>query len=499
MIKEKITNIFKRFKITNLSFILIGIAYCFTMDYNEEIFDTIASFLLPLALTSYLVDSIKLTDKKKKIGYILALFLSLLLFMISRFDDIRESFLFIRIVIFLYTTFITMGVYHNYKNSGVTFSNYLISCFSNCLENSIIFTVLTIGTLLIIGIIHFLLFPNLDFDLYEYDMILLFTGYYIPSIFNASDDTKEVNTFIKILISKICFILVTIAYLIIYIYLIKVIVTLNVPKNTMFGMLAALFIIGNIITIMAKDIETNDIFRKINNILNYLYIPLILIEIYSIGIRIFQNGLTIPRYLGVILIIFQIIYTVFIIKKIDIAKLVYVGLIELFIMLLVPFINAETLSIYSQMKYIKEYKHTNKVTRQVQSAYEYITDFKSGRKQIEKYLTNEERKIIEDYYYIFDDEEEKYYYYSAEPNSLVNIEGYKQMKKVQVTTTDLKDYPAVKKVIEGCILEGQERFFDEKNEIIYNDDTKYVIMTADLTYTDLEIIRVYIDMYELTK
>lgn len=499
MIKEKITNIFRKFKITNLSFVLIGILYCFTMDHNEEIFDIIASFLLPLALSSYLVDSIKLIDKKKKIGYILALFLSLLLCITSRFDDIRESFLFMRIVIFLYTTVITIGVYHNYKNSKVSFSNYLISCFSNCLENSIIFTVLTIGTLLIIGIIHYLLFPNLEFDLYEYDMILLFTGYYIPSIFNASDNTKDVNTFIKILVSKICFILVTIAYLIIYIYLIKIIVTLNVPKNTMFGMLAALFIIGNIITIMSKDIETNNIFKKINNILNYLYIPLILIEIYSIGIRILQNGLTIPRYLGVMLIIFQIIYTVFVIKKIDIAKLIYVGLIELFIMLLVPFINAETLSIYSQMKYINKYIETKKVTRQVQSAYEYITGFESGRKMLKKYLSREEEKIIEDYYYIFDEEEEKYYYYNAEDNLKINIEGYKQMRRIQVTTENLKEYSAIKKVLEGCILEGQENFFEEKNEIIYNGNTKYVIMVADLNYTDLEINRVYIDMYELTK
>ena len=267
----------------------------------------------------------------------------------------------------------------------------------------------------------------------------------------------------------------------------------------MFGMLAALFIIGNIITIMSKDIETNNIFKKINNILNYLYIPLILIEIYSIGIRILQNGLTIPRYLGVMLIIFQIIYTVFVIKKIDIAKLIYVGLIELFIMLLVPFINAETLSIYSQMKYINKYIETKKVTRQVQSAYEYITDFESGRKKLKKYLSSEEEKIIEDYYYIFDDEEEKYYYYNAEDNLKINIEGYKQMRRIQVTTENLKEYSAIKKVLEGCILEGQENFFEEKNEIIYNGNTKYVIMVADLNYTDLEINRVYIDMYELTK
>ena len=199
------------------------------------------------------------------------------------------------------------------------------------------------------------------------------------------------------------------------------------------------------------------------------------------------------------LIIFQIIYTVFVIKKIDIAKLIYVGLIELFIMLLVPFINAETLSIYSQMKYINKYKETKKVTRQVQSAYEYITDFESGRKMLKKYLSSEEEKIIEDYYYIFDDEEEKYYYYNAEDNLKINIEGYKQMRRIQVTTENLKEYSAIKKVLEGCILEGQENFFEEKNEIIYNGNTKYVIMVADLNYTDLEINRVYIDMYELTK
>ena len=53
--------------------------------------------------------------------------------------------------------------------------------------------------------------------------------------------------------------------------------------------------------------ENGSFIDKVNRAIPYLFTPFIFLQIYSMGIRIKEYGLTESRYIAVILIIFEII------------------------------------------------------------------------------------------------------------------------------------------------------------------------------------------------
>ena len=80
-------------------------------------------------------------------------------------------------------------------------------------------------------------------------------------------------------------------------YIIKIIVFKDMPSNQIFRILAALFILGCPIWTMVCNFKEDTIIDKINKLLPKLFIPFIILQIYSIGVRILENGITENRYL----------------------------------------------------------------------------------------------------------------------------------------------------------------------------------------------------------
>ena len=92
--------------------------------------------------------------------------------------------------------------------------------------------------------------------------------------------------------------------------MIKIIVLRKIPANQIFRILAALFACGLPIWTMNSLWEKEEnTWQKIINKLPLAFIPFILLQIYSIWSRISANGLTEARYLCVMLVIFEIIYS----------------------------------------------------------------------------------------------------------------------------------------------------------------------------------------------
>jgi len=88
---------------------------------------------------------------------------------------------------------------------------------------------------------------------------------------------------------------------------------------------------------------------KYNTAIKFLpiaFIPALILQIISIALRIAQHGLTSARYIGVMVIIFEIVYLVFYIldeilhnKKVKLEKVLLIASLLIFIACFVPKIN----------------------------------------------------------------------------------------------------------------------------------------------------------------
>ena len=440
------------------------------------------------ASITFIIETIKETNKKK-VYYLLAIFLSIIFTIITRINAITSSNLYLRIIIFYFITIILIGIYLNYKNTKKSFSKYLISSFSNLLELGIIYIVLNIGGLLIIYLIDALIINGILSNGFDKMLVLLFGSFFVPAILYSISTYKEVNKFINTLVTKILFTLVLIAYIVVYIYIIKILVTLKVPSNTIFPLLLVLFIISTIINIMGIDSEKDKRLLKFHKILPYLYIPFIFLECYSLGVRISIYGLTITRYLGIIAIIFEIIYTVFYILKKDTGLLIYVIIAELFIALIIPFINCYDLPINTQYQHLVEYKNTKKVTSETRGAYNYLINYDKGRKLIDNLLTKQEKNILMEY----PNDDDNYYYYQEVKN--IDIKGYQKLEKNYENNDNKLKYKIIIDKIKSCRNGNKEDCF-ETNNIIIIDNHKLIIQLADYT-TNNETYS--LEYYDLTK
>ncbi|MDO4962528.1 MAG: DUF4153 domain-containing protein, partial [bacterium] len=309
---------------------------------------------------------------------------------------------------------------------------------------------------------------------YENILVLVLGIYFIPSCIFSIYKYYEVNEFIKILVSKILFILILISYIVIYIYIFKILLTLTMPSNIVFRILSLLFIISMIVSIMSYDIENNNILIKINKLLPYLFIPFVFLQCYCLGIRIIDNGFTIFRYLGVMLIIFEIIYIIFHIINKDKSLLIFVIIFELVITLIIPFINCYDFSICSQYKYLLEYKNSNEVTNKVKSSYEYLNNFSKGKTLIKNLLTREQIDLINKY----DFENNNFYYYDNNIN-LIDIEGYKTLEYIYENSDIEPNYPIIVEKMYNC-YNGKVNDCFENNNIFILDNKKIIIKYANV-------------------
>lgn len=491
---EQIKKIFDKFTLTNISSILASIIYCICLNRFELVSDIFLTFLISFCITSFLSETIY--NKKNKLYYLLPLMPSVVLTIISRFEIIASSNIYIRFLIFYFLSVILLAIYYNYKNSGKSFPKYLISCFSNLLKVGIIYLVLNIGMILILLLIDFLIVPGAFSNLVEYIFALIIGIYLVPASTYAIYKYEDVGNFINILVTKVFFILVLIAYLIVYVYIFIILVTLSLPVNTLFPMLLILFIISTVTNVMGLENENNKLLIKIHSMLPYLFMPFLLLQIYSLGVRVIPYGLTITRYLGIMAIIFEIIYIIFHFTKKDLGLLTYVIIIEFFITLILPFINCYDLSISSQYQRLIEFKNTNQVTEKIKGAYDYLNDYDKGKKRINKLLSKEEKEIIESYISESYENTNVYSYY--EETDFFDISEYNMFKMVLENYKDNQSESEIMNRVVSCI-NGNENNCFENNNIIMDESSKKIIKSAYCYYDNKVIEYCDFEYYLLMK
>ena len=389
-IRINIKKLMMNYPVTLITIFLETIMVSFFTDTNildSDLFLKIVLFLLFYFLGSLFTEVI--FDKKKKLyGYILFLVLSILLvYLVTNFSNT----IIIKLIIFYVVVTSILIVYRLFRNSNFTLSEYLVRIYGNFIKTWIIYAIISSGMLLVSGIFTALIYD--DFDIIARVELFIMGMYLVPSmLLNLSNFEKNELSFNKIIIHYILESLVIISMIIIYIYILKILITWEIPSNVVFRILGVLFLVAMPIWIMNNYYD--DQLGKINRLLPGLFGPFVLIQIFTLSIRIVNNGLTILRYLGILLIIFEIIVIyLYYFKKDKLYYLFYVLIVLTFISTFMPFINMFSLSYYSQVKVLQSNLNNPKLDEvninRIRGAYNYLKDNIEGDKYIDKYFDKE--------------------------------------------------------------------------------------------------------------
>ena len=246
---------------------------------------------------------------------------------------------------------------------------------------------------------------------------------------------------------------------------------------------------------------------------------------YSIGVRIYDYGITIERYLGIIIILIEIVFICLSIKKYQ-KHLIYIfPITALFILisLTIPYVNCVSIARYSQLKRLTSiYKEntiydklSDKDKETVYNIYSYLIYEIDSRDYLPKYIDTES---IENNNYRYDIPYKEVEYYNDKKE--IDVTEYTLIKELNIyeypsynkTSDNLKlkefniyDNEELNLIIKNNFINYLNNVINEEkvtNTIIYLDDKHdYYIKNLNIKYSkDKESIHsLILDGYILTK
>ena len=236
--------------------------------------------------------------------------------------------------------FASLTYYLIIKETNISVPEYVLKVFMNILA-LFLFECIVASGIAVLFYIYNTLFRSADWQILL--NILIFQFIVITSIggFIAIENIKSTpSLFSRVLVKYVMMIMVLIGFVFFYIYLIKIMIKRELPSNQVFMVCTLLFSLGLSINLMAGSFNDNSPYDLVNKYLPLAFVPALVLQILSLFLRINQYGFTVSRYMGVILIIFEIIFILIYQFRYD--KLKYIFLVDavlVFIMSYVPMIN----------------------------------------------------------------------------------------------------------------------------------------------------------------
>lgn len=547
-LKEKIYNLYstlkkstEKFPLTISTILVLTVIYAINLDNDyikENTLINITLFGGIFASSNFFIETIMENKSKKRILYcIISAIISVIFTYASNIDSNfcgMENEIFLgrlaRLIVCYLISSVVLSIYFNYKKSNKTFEEYTRSIFINIFKSSVVYGILSIGIATITAIFIYLILDGDDYTLIARMEILLLGIYYIPTIiYSFYNVEEEIAKFAKIIIKYVLGTLLITAFIIIYMYIVKIIVLRDMPSNQIFRILAILFILGCPIWTMIGAFKEEQIIDKVNVKLPLLFIPFIILQIYSIFVRIENNGITESRYLCIMLIIFEIIYTLIYLKKKEkIGLILLVFIVLTMISSIIPYINMFKISELSQYNNLKIYKQKTDYTQEdkdkIYGAYYYLKYSEQGEKYINKVLTTDEQEQIKKFK-TSNIKYDKNEYVSASTNvEYINIDGYKKLYNIEARNYNVKNknideifknlelkLENNQKIIYIDILsnvrqyieneENLQRNFETMNEIQFDNNKKMIIKSFHISYNEVneEVESYSIDGYLLER
>lgn len=203
---------------------------------------------------------------------------------------------------------ITAVFYVCHRKSDVGFIEYGLHTFINFTVATAVYFVLLIGINLVMGIVNLLFFHG-NSSLNSYSTVLITGIYYGPACMMAMNHLNgEMKDYKGGILLKYVLSGITICALaVVYVYLLKILILWEMPSNEIYGIAAGLFCLGMPVWIIGYFYRDDTKYMRFVQKLPYGLAPVILVQAYAICVRIYYNGMTPDRYMGVVMVLFEII------------------------------------------------------------------------------------------------------------------------------------------------------------------------------------------------
>ena len=368
-----------------------------------------------------------------------------------------------------------------------SFGEYIMGLISGGFLISVVYSVVNIGLIVLTFVFTELLFGDFE-DIFP-PLAVLVTGLYLggAAIVTVTESLEDIPKFTNVLFRYVLYGMSLAAYVIVYLYIIKILVLQDFPSNSVFGILTALFCFSIPLAYLNID-KTIGVFEIISRILPYVFAPLIILQIYTVVVRIRQYGLTESRYLGMVFIAFEIAYIVWYALRRDTIK--YIPLVMAALVCLLTFIPGsnmlslpkitQTLTLNRYLKYDTG-DLTSTARRRMYSAYDYLRGMDNGNAYLKKHYSDSQLEFIkentssgtgnDDYYDSVD-----YRRFSCEIMEL-SVDGYESItafenRRYVDESASMNSIPIYRRSI--GYYGNEERSFD-----IFDAEELIRIMTAD--------------------
>jgi len=428
-------------------------------DYEEEVVRIIGFFLI-FSFQAIMYEEVFKNRLKIRIaGYALSSVISFVSVYILSYEDeilfgtsadtVREIS---ARILFVYGVVMTgFAVYHMFKRLEEDFEVYCTKAFLELIKASVVYGLFAIGLGIIVFIFNELIYDTDDF-VWQLELFLA-GGIYTPMCIKAiSSKNERAGKFARLCITYVLFPMLLIALAIIYIYIVKIFVTDTVPSNRVFDILAFLFSIGMPVwtmlhALLDKTGQTEEKqqkgFSKVAVFIPYAFIPFIILQCWSIGIRIKDYGFTTSRYSAVVLIIAEIIYFILYAihhrgKKHAISWILFALMAISFLAIIMPGISYDDVVIRSQTKRIEKMidnkKLTDKEKSAIKSAYRAIdrVGYK-GENALNKRFSKAQIDEIKEYSDYNDWHSDRIYPYYSNSHVSIDISEYSRLTSASST------------------------------------------------------------------
>ncbi|MCR4989934.1 MAG: DUF4153 domain-containing protein [Lachnospiraceae bacterium] len=377
----------------------------------DKVFSHLVFWMVMLVFAVYLTDTL-IKNNKSILKIIITASSSVITFFFSGLvtgmvwgesliDDVKDSIGIDRIAMYVlgyFAVLFLLDLFFSFREikDGFSFADYLMGVLSEGFLIGVVYGVVNIGLAILTLVFTELLFGSFD-DIFL-PLFALVSGLYLggASISAVARSTKDVPKFIKVLFKYVLYSMCLAAYLIVYLYIIKIVFFSKFPSNSVFAILTALFCCSLPLAYLNCD-KTEGFFGKSAKILPYVFAPLTILQVYTVAVRIHQYGLTPSRYLGSLFIVFELVYIMWYAVKKDTLHYVPVVLaIAAFIFCAVPGIDVLSMPKLTQVRALdklldKDGSDLSDDERdRLHAAYDYLRKMDGGNKFLKsRYSTSQ--------------------------------------------------------------------------------------------------------------
>ena len=405
--EEKFKNLFPdmkkgigRFPVTVVFSLILFIVAIFTIESDfyilpeEDLWIKYLIIAIPLSASVELIREKYLENKRSSFFRITSFFgIFLFIFLLKIFFKnhfATETINITATILIFYVLFYLIPII--YRNEDK--EKYLQSVVGNQMITIGFSIVLFLGLSAIVGTIDVLLvnLPNtIYFDNFVFSASVFGVAFFVSRLKRKDESLKDYNLpkIVEVLICYILIPLILIYTAILYLYFVKIIFTLKMPKGIVSHLVLWYTTFSLFIIIMATPITYKNKFAKFyKKYFPLISIPLILLALFSINERIFQYGVTENRYLVVILILWLLFNMIFIIKA-DVKWVLISFIFAVLVAIFSPF-NLVNVSINSQNKRLERILKKNGIIQNKK--------FINKNNELSQRTKNEIMSII-DYFY----------------------------------------------------------------------------------------------------